>query len=130
MVDAPLGMLHILVIEEHDDLRETLVTCFELHGARVTAASLSDVPRLLATDAPDVAVISADGRHPDDAVASFRRCVVASGKDARHVPIVSLRASRAAPHESVEVALVKPATIRQLVKAVLTASYRGPSGNA
>lgn len=125
--DAPLRMLHVLVIEEHEDLRETLIACFEVHGARVSALSMSEVPRLLASDAPHVAVISTDTGYPDDAITSFRRCVVATGRDPHHVPIVSLRAwprEQGDSVDSVDVALVKPASIRQLVEAVLTAAYR------
>jgi len=106
-------MARVLLVEDHDDIRDTTALRLELNGHDVVAVADAGAARVASSEQPfDVAVL--DIQLPDtDGIALLRQ--LRSGPATAHLPVVFYTA-----HSSAEVA----ARAAPLARAYLT---KGPS---
>jgi CheY-like chemotaxis protein len=92
-MQGELAGVHVLVVEDTDDLRELLCMALEYCGASVTAAaSAEEAKRILDTVRPHVLV--SDIAMPDDGVALVREVKKAAEAKGIHIPAIAITAYR------------------------------------
>jgi CheY-like chemotaxis protein len=92
-LQGELAGVHVLVVEDTDDLRELLCMALEYCGARVTAAaSAEEAKRVLDTVRPHVLV--SDIAMPDDGVELVREVMKAAETKGLHIPAIAITAYR------------------------------------
>src|SRR5690606_26538751 len=120
--EGPLLDVRVLLVEDYDDLRETLHLVLESAGARVTSVPRSSVEHAVrAGGLPDVAVIAVSHPDNDEALLFLTHSAHASDRD---VAVVTLCSTGAPPRHRVDAAVPKPVTAGKLVDTVLTAAQR------
>ncbi len=91
--ERDLAGVHVLVVEDTDDLRELLCMALAYCGARVTAAaSANEAKRMLDTVRPHVLV--SDITMPDDGVELIREVKNAAEAKGLHIPAIAITAHR------------------------------------
>ena len=111
------GPVHVVVVEDEEDLRELLVFALEVAKFEVHAAgSLAEARSLLLTGELHADVLVADYGLPDGTGADLlelcadarpRVCILLSGHDARDIPAAGF-----------DLVLTKPVTPEKLVSAI------------
>ncbi len=88
-----LDVVHVLVVEDTDDVRDVLRVVLEYCGALVTtAASAEEAKRVLDTIRPHVLV--SDIAMPDDGVELIREVKAVALSKGMHIPAIAMTAYR------------------------------------
>ena len=115
-MDDAQGPVHVVVVEDEDDLRELLVFALEVAKFRVNAAGSLAEARTLLAGHPHADVLVADFGLPDGTGADLselcaearpRVCILLSGHDARDIPASGF-----------DVVLTKPVLPERLVSEI------------
>jgi CheY-like chemotaxis protein len=87
-----LSGMRVLVVEDHDDTRELIITVLEEHGARVEAAAFASVAFAKFREAPPDLLVADIGLPGEDGYMLMERIRALPAADGGTVPAVALTA--------------------------------------